>query len=238
MFLKVEILALLGLLSLQSGVNAQRANPPPGKATGQATASKGKTAESDLPLRLTIQIVARRYCQKTAEQEPTLFLDLRARFRNVSGHPVILYKGDNLISEQMISQTTKDAIEKKYESYRELHSVFSSLSAPDRNAKGTKPSRKFIVLQPYGYFQTKVTVPISLLSGNANTSSGGVDEFGAVPVGSHVLQVTLSTWLGTRELAEELRQRWRSTGLFWFDGVTSEPMPVSIRLERDRAPCP
>lgn len=214
MIARLQILAFLCVICFQSG--------------------GGDTAPTS-PLRLTTTIIDSRLCQRPEEQNPTLHLTLQARFLNVSGHPVILYRGDNLVAEAMISRSVEDATNKNYESFRQFHWMTSG-SPPARNITSAKPTRKFVVLQPDRYLQAQVTVPVSILPRDANSKSNEIDPFGAVPFGNHVLQVTLTTWLGTREEGEELRQRWSNTGTFWFGGVTSEPM--SFTVQRTRNSCP
>ncbi|HXQ71937.1 MAG TPA: hypothetical protein VN844_15690 [Pyrinomonadaceae bacterium] len=234
MIAKLQMLALLCVACFQSGVNVLVVNLPP-NTPDPTPVHNLQTAASVSPLRLTTTIIDSRYCKKPEEQNPTLFLTLQARFLNVSEHPVILYRGDNLVAEAMISRSVEDAANKNYESSREFHSMTSG-SPPVRKITSARPSRKFVVLQPDRSIQTQVTVPITILPRNANAGSNEIDPFGAIPYGNHVLQVTLTTWLGTRQEGEELRQRWSSTGTFWFGGVTSEPMPFDVQPKRSSCP--
>ena len=231
MIARLQILAFLCVTCFQSGVNVVVVNPPP-KTPGPTPVNNLQTAASVSPLRLTTTIVESRYCKKPEEQIPTLHLTLQARFLNVSEHPVILYRGDNLVAEAMVSRSVEDAANKNYESQREFHWMTAG-SPPPRNITSVKSSRKFVVLQPDRSIEARVTVPISILPRN---ESNEIDPFGAVPFGNHVLQVTLTTWLGTRQEGEELRQRWTNTGTFWFGGVTSEPMPFNVQPKRSSCP--
>lgn len=231
MIAKLQILAFLCITCFQSGVNVLVVNLPR-KTPGPTPVNNPQTAASVSPLRLTTTIIESRYCKKPEEQNPTLHLTLRARFLNVSEHPVILYRGDNLVAEAMISRSVEDAANKNYESQREFHWMTAG-SPPVRNITSAKPSRKFVVLQPDRSIQTQVTVPITILP---KDESKEIDPFGAIPFGNHVLQVTLTTWLGTRQEGEELRQRWSNIGTFWFGGVTSEPMPFNVQPKRSSCP--
>lgn len=234
MIARLQILAFLCVVCFQSGGDTLRVNLPQ-EAGAPTTINHRQTAASASPLRLTTTIIDSRYCQKPGEQYATLHLTLQARFLNVSADPVILYRGDNLVAESMISRSVEDATKKNYESYRQFHWITSG-SPPARNITGAKPSRKFVVLQPDRSVQAQVTVPVTVLPRDANPKSNEIDPFGAVPFGDHVLQVTLTTWLGTREEGEELRQRWSNTGTFWFGGVTSEPMPLNVQPKRSSCP--
>lgn len=234
MIAKLQMLAFLCVACFQSGVNVLVVNLPQ-KTPDPTPVNNRQTASSVSPLRLTTTIINSRYCKKPEEQNPTLQLTLQARFVNISEHPVILYRGDNLVAEAMISRSVEDATNKIYESSRQFHWMTAG-SPPERNVTSAKPSRKFVVLQPDRSIQTQVTVPISILPRNANAESKEIDPFGAIPFGNHVLQVTLTTWLGTRQEGEELRRRWSNTGTFWFGGVTSEPMPFNVQPKRSSCP--
>lgn len=231
MIAKLQMLAFLCITCFQSGVNVLVVNLPQ-KTPDPTPVNNLQTAASVSPLRLTTTIIDSRYCKKPEEQNPTLHLTLRARFLNVSEHPVILYKGDNLVAEAVISRSVEDAANRNYESKREFHWMTSG-SPPARKITSAKPSRKFVVLQPDRSIQAQVTVPISILP---KDESKEIDPFGAIPFGNHVLQVTLTTWLGTRQEGEELRQRWSNTGTFWFGGVTSELMPFNVQPKRSSCP--
>ena len=234
MIARLQIIAFICVVSFQSGGNTLVVNLPK-VAVAPTTINNLQTAASTSPLRLTTTIIDSRFCQKPGEQYATLHLTLQARFLNVSAKPVILYRGDNLVAETMVSRSVEDATNKNYESYRQFHWMTSG-APPARNITAARPSRKFVVLQPDRYVQTPVTVPVTVLPRDADPKSNEIDPFGAVPFGHHVLQVTLTTWLGTREEGEELRQRWSNTGAFWFGGVTSEPMPFNVQRKRNSCP--
>lgn len=194
-----------------------------------------------IPLLLTTTIIGKPHCQRESDQY-TLMLKLRARFTNLSRQNIILFKGDNLVEAEMISRNEQEALARTYESNREFHHVFPSLIPPKRAFRGRHPPRQFVVLRPNASFESYLRVPITVFLEPRRIPSAEAgkivpDEFGAIPTGEHVLQITVSTWLGAPEVAENLRQRWRRIGFFWFDSLTSQPMTFVVDKQQLKANC-
>jgi hypothetical protein len=72
---------------------------------------------------------------------------------------------------------------------------------------------------------------------SAETERTVPDEFGGIPPGPYVLQITVSTWLGSSELASSLRKRWEGIGLFWLDNITSQPMKFVVDDKQSSTQC-
>jgi hypothetical protein len=142
----------------------------------------------------------------------------------------------------MISHSEEDAVKGAYESYREFHWVFPTSEPPKRELETAKPTKQFAVLPPNAYFDTHVRVPVTIALEtkrriSAETERTVPDEFGGIPPGPYVLQITVSTWLGSSELASSLRKRWEGIGLFWLDNITSQPMKFVVDDKQSSTQC-
>lgn len=63
-------------------------------------------------------------------------------------------------------------------------------------------------------------------------------EAGAVlPDGKYYVQVTVSTFPETEDLARELRRRWKGSGELWFDPIPSQPIRLNVPASREKSTC-
>jgi hypothetical protein len=175
------------------------------------------------PLRVTAEVVGRRYC--AGEGSNILQLRVRLRYRNAGAERVILYRGKNLFYQTKIRG---GAAGKQYEAVV-LNSRFNDAEAEAVN--GTRPGGAFVTLSPAGSYETEVVVGVAV------APEGKQRGANMIAAGEHTLQIVASTWYESKKLGEELRERWRGTGLLWVDPVATEPLRFTAGLEAPAAAC-
>jgi hypothetical protein len=188
----------------------------------QFLAPCARAAEPDdvRPLRLTAEIVGRRYC--AGGRLNILQLSVRLRYRNVGGRRLVVYRGKNLFYQTRI----RGGAGKGYE-VLVTNSRYNDAEAEPLDAR--RPGSAFVTLRPGGTYETVITVGVGVARGErvANT----------ITPGEHTLQVITSSWYESRKLAEQLRERWRGSGLLWIDPVAAQPLNFNAGLEAPATPC-
>lgn len=172
------------------------------------------------PLRLTAEVVGSRYC--AGDRLNILQLSVRLRYRNVGNEKVIVYRGKNLFYQTRI----RGGAGKPYE----VIVTNSRYNDAEVEALGErKPGGAFVTLRPGGEYETVIAVGVGVAHGErvANT----------IAAGAHTLQVITSSWYESRRLAEQLRERWRGSGLLWIDPLAAQPINFDAGLEAPAAPC-
>jgi hypothetical protein len=175
------------------------------------------------PLRLTSEIVGRRYC--AGDKLHILQMRLRLRYRNAGERKLIVYQGKNLFYQTRIRGGAQT---KPYEVVV-LNSRFNDAQAEVVNAP--RPGGVFVTLPPGGTHETEIVVGVGLAAEAAGRGANSIAP------GEHTLQVAASTWYESRKLAEELRARWTAAGLLWVDPVASEPLAFNAVREERTPPC-
>lgn len=174
-------------------------------------------------LRLTSEVVGRRYC--AGDKLHILQLRLRLRYRNVGDQKLIVYRGKNLFYQTKIRG---GAQARPYEVVV-LNSRFNDAQAEVVNAP--RPGGAFVTLAPGAVHETEIVVGVGVAAAAAERGAN------AVAPGEHTLQVVASSWYESRKLAEELRARWQSHGLLWIEPVASEPLTFDVARDEQAPPC-
>jgi hypothetical protein len=174
-------------------------------------------------LRLTSEVVGRRYC--AGDKLHILQLRLRLRYRNAGGRKLVVYQGKNLFYQTKIRG---GAQARPYEVVV-LNSRFNDAQAEVINAP--KPGAAFVTLAPGAVFETEIVVGVGVAAAAAERGAN------AVAPGEHTLQVVASSWYESRKLAEELRARWQASGLLWIEPVASEPLTFDAVRDEQAPPC-
>lgn len=190
----------------------------------------GVSAQTKRPIELKTEILEKRFCtfELTDEGVGSLRLKLRLTFTNISDQPIILYRLSRNIVYTRVSKTIEDLQAKRFEQDSSSDVISSSDNSEAINE--SSPSKSFVILQ----------------KGNSLKSEGAADVFvsyknekklGAVPEGSHVLQIWVSAWESMKTEPEEVRERWKSKGLLWFYDLPSVPMPFSFERPKKFENC-
>ena len=76
-----------------------------------------------------------------------------------------------------------------------------------------------------------------LLSAAPCARGAGERVANTIAPGGHTLRVVTSSWYESRRLAEQLRERWRGSGLLWIDPAAAQPLNFDAGLEAPATPC-
>jgi hypothetical protein len=188
--------------------------PSPNKPTLAATTAR------KAQLQLTTSIVREKSCSRDH-----LSLELKFTFRNVGAEPVIIDKG-SFVMRAMISQSLKAAVAKRYEA--ETHARLFADIFPLR----PKDISNFAVIgagESYD-LQTENTRVSFLIDDGTPRSK----EY--LRPGNYFLQIEIATWTYMDD-AEQFRRTWKSNGVLWSEGLTSQPMPFVVEQSRPISKC-
>jgi hypothetical protein len=169
--------------------------------------------EKDNDLQLSTKILKQSYCKDKDSDTTMLLLNLELTYTNVGQQPIILYKGSDQISYVRVARNQEELSSKKYEVDMSVTWVTSGNG--DVPNIGSVPDSRFVVLKLGASFKV-------------NGETRIIDSDKLLPVGEHVLQVIVSTWQGSREQAERLRNKWAKTGYFWYGNTFSLPMQFRV----------
>lgn len=171
-----------------------------------------KPVEVEPTLQLTTEVVERK--QYLSQY---VGFTLRLTFKNIGNTPIILDKKCFLVS-RLVSRDPEAAAAKRYESVQ----TFDYIGAvPPRN----EPSRiDFVTLKPGGTYAFDIGI------GSFKMYDGeGKPPTGQLGIGTHYLQVKVSTWSYLTDPAP-FHRKWKRQGFLWYEGLTSQPMPFTVDI--------
>lgn len=178
----------------------------------------GAGREDKQPLRLTAEVVGSRLC--AGARVDLLQLNVRLRYQNVGVQKVIVYRGKNLFYQTRIRGGAG----------YEIVVTNSRFNDAESEALGErKPGSAFVTLRPGATYETFITVGVGVARGERVVNT--------ITPGAHTLQVVTSSWYESRRLAEDLRERWRTSGLLWIDPIVAQTLNFDAGLEATAAPC-
>ncbi|HEY2962508.1 MAG TPA: hypothetical protein VGJ37_08850 [Pyrinomonadaceae bacterium] len=154
-----------------------------------------------------------------------LSLGLRFTFKNVGGEPVILSK-QSFIVRSRVSRSLNAAMAKKYEQESRADMFADSFPVNPTDMSD------FVVVRPGESYdlqtdQTRVSLYVQ------DNTRGSKDD---LRPGSYFLQIEVATWTYLGDAAE-FREKWKSNGLLWSEGLTSQPMPFAVEQNRPIVKC-
>jgi hypothetical protein len=209
--LGLACLALFALSPSAGVVSAQIADPDAGAT-----------------LQLTTTLIRQSYCQSDDDLD-SVRLEMWFKFTNTSNTPLILQKGNNLVVHQTVSRNKVDAAAKLFETGASI--TWLSSEGDGHCYQGGKPTSCFVILPPGKSYRLRGAANVFAVRDETKQISGAVGS------GEHVIEVMVPIWPESTELGNEVRDRWRASGLLWFKSVTSDPMPFTIAAQRKVAAC-
>jgi hypothetical protein len=129
----------------------------------------------------------------------------------------------------MVSRKPSDAEKREYIWDLSLTNVSSG---KDTRIDASVPGQSFVVLQPKQFYETETEVPVFV-----RRNAVGPPADGVLP-GDYLLQLTVSTWPESSNLANLLRSRWQGIGTLWSSSITSTPMSFKVARNQRLAECP
>ena len=187
--------------------------------------SDGVAAQSQPQLRLTAEIVGQSFC--SLKEQTSLELRLKLRYTNASDRRLIVYKGHDLFYQTKIRTEDNSGTE----SYEVLLLNMRYFDEELERIEARSPSHVFVKLLPGASFERELITGI----GVADTSLPRGST--AVRPGRHTLQLILSTWYQSPQLAEKLRQRWQRQGFLWSQPLSSVPLKLQVDKPSAVTPC-
>ncbi|HEV2864265.1 MAG TPA: hypothetical protein VGX48_24925 [Pyrinomonadaceae bacterium] len=192
-----------------------------------ATAARAARPDEKSPLRFTSEIVGRSYCAGGGIH--ILQLRLRLRYQNTGGRKLIVYRGKNLFYQTKVRGGPPTGARPWQYEVAILNARFNDAQAEAIN--GARPGAAFVVLPPGGLYETEIIVGVGV------TPEGAGRAANTIRPGEHTLQVIASTWYESKKLGEELRGRWRASGLLWTEPVATEPLKFAAAPDGPATVC-
>lgn len=193
--------------------------------SGVFGAGGAATDDKQASLKLTAEVVGRRYC--AGDKVNILQLSLRLRYRNEGAQRLIVYRGKNFFYQTKI----RPAGATPGRQYEVVVTNSRYNDAQSEPVDGRRPGGAFVTLPPGGSFDTAVVIGVAV------TPEGAPRFANSVEPGEHTLQIVASSWYESRKLAEELRARWRGDGLLWIDPVVTQPLKFNAGGDAPAAAC-
>jgi hypothetical protein len=176
-------------------------------------------------LKLETEIVNQYYCPGDDDLDG-LSLNLKLKFTNIGSESLILAKDSAEIGQMIVSKDENGRI-----GDREMNSTVTWVSSGEWKATPADLNGLFVALAPNETYETKTATRVFVLRVNRSGIAGAVGN------GSHLLQIRVSTWLGSRENADELQEIWNERGRLWTTSVVSDPMPFAVVAKRKLTKC-
>jgi hypothetical protein len=178
--------------------------------------------EKNSGLQLSTEIVRQRYCTGDDDLDG-VSLTLKLHYQNLGQEPLILQKDSSLAYYIVVRDSPTGNIETFYD--------LEWITDGPLKLDDSSLNEAFVILQPQGRFEIETEVRVFAIRDDATNVKGGILS------GDHYLQVTIQTGDNPAEVANRLRQKWRSHGLLWTDSVTSLPMKFQIAKNRTVSNC-
>ena len=189
-------------------------------------ANSAQTNRLTPPLQLSAEIISQSYCAVTSDSA-ALEMKLRLRYRNIGSQKIILYKGHDLFYQTRI-RSAPGNVAGPYEVWVVNSRYYDEEIEP---IDQTSPSRVFLSLSPGAAYQREIMIGVGVVNDKVERGDSSINA------GDHTLQLTVSTWYKSRNLAQKLRQEWQRKGLLWAEPLISAPIHFAAQRPRLLAPC-
>ena len=175
-------------------------------------------------LRLATSVVEQSYCSNGDVR-----MSLRFQYTNTGSGSIILPRYSFAFPRYTISRSEKAAARRHHEI--ELNTFLRTILDQPYPTRGREPSPEmFVILKPGEVYEIE-TRPYGADVVIRNSPARRLSK------GTHVLQISVSTWNEPIALAQELSVIWSKYGILWWQGVTSEPMPFKIENPSSTIKC-
>ena len=171
-------------------------------------------AQTPRPLQLTAEVIEQRYCSIKPDKI-TLQLKLRVRYSNLGAERLIIYQGHDLFYQIKVRSDAAGGAQPYEVLLLNMHYFDEEFERIDASS----PGKVFEKLAPREVFERQLITGLGVTDHDKDRSST------AVKPGRHTVQVIVSTWYQTPQLAVKLREQWQRKGGTW---------PAAPRRQRPR----
>lgn len=174
----------------------------------------------DREVEFNVSILEQQSCSANSITD-ILRLVIRLRYVNVSKRKLILYRGNRIFYQAIISRMDETAIRRQ--EFRTSHAAYYDKQPEKIESKS--PDSLFTILPPGASHDIRQTITVPLTKegvGHVNVSIGA---------GEHLLNMVVSTWYESRKLGESLRERWRSKGVLLTDPLISNSVGFVVKAQ-------
>ncbi|HZS44889.1 MAG TPA: hypothetical protein VFC63_07275 [Blastocatellia bacterium] len=207
------IVSLCALLSFVStGVLAYRDQ-------NQTTVSPDQR-ESGTSLTLKAGILKKEYCRDFSVEQ--IKLGLHLTYLNTGNNDIVLDRTDVHIQNHRIGKTERLLASGKSE-FDCARDITDMIVNP-RQKPNPPDDTGFVVLKPGESFVSQTTMFIFFKIRRSRY---------IISPGSHVLDVTISTWKYSEDLIPSFRTRFDQKGYLWTNSLTSQPLHFTIEAKAD-----
>jgi hypothetical protein len=182
-------------------------------------------AQSPKPLQLTAEVIEQRYC--SMNHKITLQLKLRVRYSNFGAERLIIYQGHDLFYQIKVRSDAASGAQAYEVLLLNMHYFDEEFERIDASS----PGKVFEKLAPQEVFERELITGLGVEDHDKDRSST------AVKPGRHTVQVIVSTWYQTPQLAVKLREQWQRKGVLWTQPLTSVPVSLVIEKPATAPPC-
>jgi hypothetical protein len=182
--------------------------------------------QSQKPLQLTAEVIDQRYCSIKPDKI-TLQLKLRVRYTNLGAERLIIYQGHDLFYQIKVRSDAASGVQP----YEVLLMNMYYFDEEFERIDASSPGKVFEKLAPREVFERELITGLGVTDHDKDRSST------AVKPGPHTVQVIVSTWYQTPQLAVKLREQWQRKGVLWTQPLTSAPVSLVIEKPAAAPPC-
>ena len=182
-------------------------------------------AQTPRPLQLTAEIIEQKYC--SSNHKITLQLKLRVRYTNLGSERLIIYQGHDLFYQIRVRNDMANGTQPYEVLLLNMHYFDEEFERIDASS----PGKVFEKLAPREVFERELVTGLGVTDDDSSGSSTTVRP------GRHTVQVIVSTWYQTPQLAQKLREQWQRKGVLWTQPLYSIPISLVIEKPAVAPPC-
>ena len=183
-------------------------------------------AQAPRPLQLTAEVIEQKYCSINRDKI-SVQLKLRVRYTNLGSERLIIYQGHDLFYQIRVRNDPANGTQPYEVLLLNMHYFDEEFERIDASS----PGKVFEKLAPREVFERE------LVTGLGVTDDDKDRTITTVKPGRHIVQVIVSTWYQSPQLAQKLREQWQRKGVLWTQPLTSAPISLIIEKPAVAPPC-
>jgi hypothetical protein len=183
-------------------------------------------AQAPRPLQLAAEVIEQKYCSINRDKI-SVQLKLRVRYTNLGSERLIIYQGHDLFYQIKVRNQAASGTQPYEVLLLNMHYFDEEFERIDASS----PGKVFEKLAPREVFERELITGLGVTDDDKDRSSTTVKP------GRHTVQVIVSTWYQSPQLAQKLREQWQRKGTLWTQPLTSVPISLVIEKPAVAPPC-